>query len=124
MDILGNRPYVKHAVTLAVQRERRIAASDDDFDLAVHAPENGKGYALDTNLHTVFGLSLADAHALVVIALVGLGAFNKRLFDMEEFDALTSFADDELDMLEGRLGFLRNSLNPGQQSRDCSACSR
>ena len=115
VDILGNRPYVKRAVALALQRERSIAAAVDDFELVFHPPENGRAYGLDTDIHSVFGLSLPDTHALVTQALVGLGAFNKRLFDMEEFDAVSSFADEELDMLEGRLGFLRNSLNPGRQ---------
>jgi hypothetical protein len=69
-------------------------------------------YEIITNIHTVHALSQQDTIRALKGGLLMIGELNRLIENMNIFQAMTAIRDEELPLLQEKLSFLANQINP------------
>lgn len=111
-EVDANSPMIKILVARSLREKTSIMASPQDFHLDMRL---GTGtYESETNLGRIFDLSEETVDSIVSQGLLGLGALNWRIEQMELFHALTEFSEEEIPFLTQKLDFLVRDVLPGK----------
>jgi hypothetical protein len=108
-----NRSYFKSGVVATLRREHGIQSTEEDIHLVLNRRD--RRFEVETDIPSRFGLDLEATHSIVEKAALGIAGLNRRLQEMQEYQAVASFAYVDLPLIEARLRFLINQLGSDQQ---------
>jgi hypothetical protein len=109
-DLKINSPIFKTALLSRLRLMPQFAAKELDVSLTIH-PIDDTDYAVETNLES-FGLTKEETHKTVESSLLAAGFLNRRVEDMENYNALSGVIDDELFLFGEKLRLLAASASP------------
>jgi len=118
-DLAGNRPSIKAAVALEARKRLGVMITPSDFDLRLHQVAPGD-FRSESNLAFQLRLDEAQVHEVVGYALLAVGGVNQRIAEMQTYNALSGFLEDDLPVFEAKLAFLAAALDPASLERGFS----
>jgi hypothetical protein len=93
--------YVRSAVMFAAKSLNIVLP--EDFNFTLH--RNGEIVAIETDLVQKFGLERSSVHSVFQRALLALGSLSQQLAEMNHFQALSGYRNDESPLFVNRLRF-------------------
>ena len=90
----------------------------DEFELRSELLNDDDDFRIETDLARVLGISRQEEHAIVEQAVVGIAGTSRRIYLMQELQALTGFRDDERGVFESKLRFLSSEANAAKREAD------
>lgn len=72
----------------------------------------GSLFKIDTNINALISISSIKLREIVQTASLGISKANIRLQSMKYFNAMATFREDELDLLNNKLHFLNKNVMP------------
>jgi hypothetical protein len=99
--------YMRKAVVLAAKGLSTILP--EDFTFRLH--RNDDILELDTDLVGKFGFDTPKVHMIFQRALIGLGSLSQQLSEMNHFEALSGYRENESPLFTNRLRFAALALH-------------
>jgi hypothetical protein len=116
-DIRNGFEPVRRAITFVIGQTGQGRSVPANFRLNVSELRKG-GYAVETDIPSVCGISNEEAAKAVSKGLLGVGGLNSVIEDMQTHAALTGVRQNELSVFDEKLDFVARQLDPeGQSSR-------
>jgi hypothetical protein len=109
-DLKANSPIFRTALLSRLRLIPSFTAQQSDVSLTIRAIDD-TDYQVETNLES-FGLTKEEAHKNVESSLLAAGYLNRRIEDMENYNALSGVVDDELFLFGEKLKLLAASVPP------------
>jgi hypothetical protein len=109
-DLKVNSPIFRTALLSRLRLMPNFTAQESDVSLTIR-PIDDTDYVVETNLES-FGLTKEETHKTVESSLLAAGYLNRRIEDMENYNALSGVIDDELFLLGQKLKVLAGSVSP------------
>jgi hypothetical protein len=109
-ELKANSPIFRTALVSRLRLVPNFIAQQSDVSLTVH-PVDDTDYHVETNLES-FGLTKEETHKTVESSLLAAGYLNRRIEDMENYNALSGVVDDELFLFGEKLKLLAASVSP------------
>ena len=112
-DIFSNRPVVKSAIIHQIKKQKNLTVRNTE--LKIHFTkgiEEEDELDAETNISSLLRVSEEEIHQILQSALFGIGMLNKRIEDMQYYNSLSGFLDDEAPLFEEKLSFLENLVSP------------
>jgi hypothetical protein len=109
-ELKNNSPIFRKALLSRLRLRSNFRAQESDISLVVR-PIDDTDYVVETNLESL-GLTTQEAHKVVESSLLAAGYLNRRIEDMENYNALSGVIDDELFLFGERLKLLAASASP------------
>ena len=106
-DLRGNGPQVVQSVALAASAQLGVSVDPASFSFRIE-PIDDQDFRTESDLVSRLGLTVEEAHKIIERGLLGVGGLNMRLAEMEAFEAVTGFQENELPLFESKLTFLAN----------------
>jgi hypothetical protein len=109
-DLKANSPIFRTALLSRLRLMPNFSAQEADVSLIIR-PIDDTDYVVETNLES-FGLTKEEAHKTIESSLLAAGYLNRRIEDMENYNALSGVVDDELFLFGEKLKVLAASASP------------
>jgi hypothetical protein len=113
-DLESNASIIKTSVALASCQQYGRQIRPEGFDLTVERIDETY-WRVVTTLGDRTGLSDLRVYRVVGHGLLGVGGLNRRLEHMERYSAVTGFQENELSLVEEKLGYLARLVDPEAQ---------
>ncbi|KAM3102569.1 hypothetical protein ACKFKF_04250 [Phormidesmis sp. 146-12] len=111
-DLAGNRG-IESSTAIVLKKEKGLDVKPDDFLIKLHQVDN-QIFQVETNLGEVFSLDEVEVHKIAEKAVLGVAGLNQRIAEMKVHNAVSGFLEDEAPLLEDKLEFLFQSIDPHQ----------
>lgn len=109
-DIERNDPSIKVSLSHTIQNE--LGESVLPHDLYIRPIQlNDTDFKIETNLNKLINFEISEEHKLVERAVLAIGGRDQSIINMKNFNALTSFRADEVNLLELKLNFLLEQVS-------------
>lgn len=115
-DAAGNLEVVAAAVERAIARELGRAPDRSEIRIRVEQLQPNELH-VETNLQPLLSVDLQREHDLVTNALLGIGAMNQRIAEMQLRQGVSAFDERELPLVDTKLAFLLRDVLPDDQER-------
>ena len=113
LDLTDNRDVARASLAQTlVQAGHTVNMSQLRIELE---PIGNDGYRATTNLSSL-GIESNEEHSLVERALLGVGGLSLRLEQMQSFQAISGFRDEELPIFDSKVQFLASQLTAEDQA--------
>jgi hypothetical protein len=109
-DLKANSPIFRTALVSRLRLMPNFTAQGSDVSLSIR-PIDDTDYVVETNVEN-FGLTKEETHKTVESSLLAAGYLNRRIEDMENYNALSGVVDDELFLFGEKLKLLAPSVSP------------
>jgi len=109
-ELKANSPIFRTALVSRLRLMPNFTAQQSDVSLTIR-PVDDTDYQVETNLES-FGLTKEETHKTVESSLLAAGYLNRRIEDMENYNALSGVVDDELFLFGEKLKLLVASVSP------------
>jgi len=118
-DVISNRPVVKQAVIHQLKKQKNISVNPSKL-VVEFSPgiEEEDEFDSNTNISSLLGLSENDAHQIIQSALFGVGMLNRRIENMQSYNSLSGFIEDEVPLFEEKLSFLEELVSPNGLTKE------
>jgi len=113
---LAKRGVAGNAVAQAARSLLSASILPEQVVLAVHAVSKEQ-FQLESNLRHLCGCDEGEEHKVLERAALAVGGLNQRLGEMQFFNALSGFLDEESGLIEQKLDFLLRDSAPGREER-------
>jgi len=110
-DMINNEFSIKIAISNLLEIIKGIKVSPDKFDINIIQLDEDD-FKVESNLQNIVLTDITDFHKIVERALLTIGGRNQRIYNMNNFNALTSFRENEIPLFSTKLDFLSQKLNP------------
>lgn len=102
---------IQAATSIALHKLFGIRARGEDFMISLNQVADNI-FEADTNIGDVFDLAENDVNRVVRCSMFGLSGLHQKIEEMRIHNALSGFLKQESFILENRLEFLWESMNP------------
>jgi uncharacterized small protein (DUF1192 family) len=112
-DVTSNRPVVKSAIIHQIKKQKNLTVNNTELQAHfTQGIEEEDEFDSETNISSLIGLSEDETHKILQSALFGVGTLNRRIENMQCYNALSGFIDDEVPLFEEKLSFLEKLVSP------------
>ena len=113
VDLRGNSPILKAAISKVLWREARLDVRPADLILTVHALDD-TDFKIESNLEAL-GLGNEAAHKILELSFLAVAGLNKRIEEMNSYTALSGAIDNDIPLFMTKFGALFTSMSAGSQ---------
>jgi len=118
-DVTSNRPVVKSAIIHQIKKQKNLTVSNTELKAHfTQGIEEEDEFDSETNISSLLGLSEDETHQILQSALFGVGMLNRRIENMQCYNALSGFIDDEVPLFEEKLSFLEELVSPNTRAKE------
>lgn len=114
LDFVTVAPIVRKAIEVALQKHCASLPPAGGYTLSIE--HRAAGYVVETDLHRRLRLDDGAVGEAIAAGLLGAAGLNCVIDDMRVQNALVGLPDGELAVLEAKLDFLAQKMDPGQQA--------
>lgn len=110
-DIKHNIVVIPHLISKDLAENNQMV-DINGYEIKVKTHELSPGdFKIETNLNSLLGFSIEEEHKVVQRALLSLGSFNQALLEMEAYNAVTIFDDEDSALFDQKYKFIVNQLD-------------
>lgn len=111
-DITYNTRTVKQSLSNKIFQDRNVSVEPEkiEFNIEKLSSENNE-YRFDTNIHHFLDLTAKEKHSIVLQSLLSFDSMNQRFLEMQNYNSLSGFKDNELNIVDEKIKFLLSSVN-------------
>jgi hypothetical protein len=113
-DLTGNLNLVRAATAAALTKLVAQPVGEQDFEIRIEQ-EDEHVFTAVTDIEKRLALSLEQTDKAVQDALLAIAGINQRIEEMESYEAVTGFRENELPIAEKKLSYLARQLDPEAQ---------
>ena len=118
-DVISNRPVVKSAIIHQIKKQKNLTVSNTELQAHfTKGIEEEDEFDSETNISSLIGLGEEETHQILQSALFGVSMLNRRIENMQCYNALSGFIADEVPFFEEKLSFLEKLVSPNTQVRE------
>lgn len=112
-DIISNRPVVKSAIVHQIKKQKNLTVRKTELETHFSkGTQEEDEFDSETNISSLLGLIEEEIRQILQSALLGVGMLNRRIENMQCYNALSGFIDDEVPIFEEKLSFLEKLISP------------
>ncbi len=112
-DVLNNRPIVKSAVIHQIKRQKNVTLDPSQTEITFSKGSEAEDeFDSESNLSSLLQIDKDEVHKILQRALFGVGELNRRIENMQNYNALSGFINDEIPLFEEKLSFLEALVSP------------
>ena len=110
-DLRHNDFSIKIALTKILQKEKQIKVNPESFTINICQIDD-VDFKVESDLQKIILTDINEYHNIMGRALLTIGGRNQKIYNMKNFNSLTSFREDEVQLFSSKLDFLAASFNP------------
>lgn len=113
-DLRCSAPHFRTALSLELRRNFGISLKPSNLSLDIHETDE-RDFRVESNLNFLPMLNELDCHKAIERALLAVSGLNRRLAEMNAYEAITDLWYRDLPVLGEKLRFLSDRLAPERE---------